>query len=176
MPGLEVARSSTLSLHQFDDSDAAAFKLMNDQPKVLEFTGDKPFASEAEAALFLRNYDHYQQHGFGRWSIYLHDGRYGGFCGLRQTINSGGSSEIDLGYRVPLELWGRGIATDAGRLALQLGFEQFKLPQIVAHAMPANPGSVQVLRKLGMHPISEFSDEHGHWQTFCLTHAQWSSR
>ncbi|WP_298443058.1 GNAT family protein [uncultured Ferrimonas sp.] len=176
MPGILVARSAILSLHQFAQGDACAFKAMNDQPQALAFTGDKPFPSEAAAAAFIRDYDHYHQFGFGRWSIYLTDGRYAGFCGLRQCVASNGKVQVDLGYRVPPALWGQGIATTAASMALRLGFIRFGLNEIVANVMVANPASVRVLSKLGMRATGRSEDQHGQWLRFSLSQQQWLSQ
>lgn len=165
MAGAIVAASQRLALHRFDFGDAEAFKRMNDDPLALRFTGDQPFASVAAARDFLRDYSHYQQHGFGRWSVYLNDGRYGGFCGLRR----GDCGEVDLGFRVPVPLWRQGIGFEAAKLALHLGFEQYHLPRIVANAMIDNHASISLLTKLGMTPTNRFEDQHGQWQRFVLT-------
>ena len=45
---------------------------------------------------------------------------------------------------------GERYATEASELCLKLGFEEFKIPEIVGRVMPENLGSIKVLEKLGM--------------------------
>jgi RimJ/RimL family protein N-acetyltransferase len=54
------------------------------------------------------------------------------------------------------EFWGRGLATEAGREALQHGFEHLGLQEIVAFTLPANKRSRRVMEKLGLVFSEEF--------------------
>jgi [ribosomal protein S5]-alanine N-acetyltransferase len=58
--------------------------------------------------------------------------------------------EIQLGYRYARRHWGHGYATEAGRAMLARGFDQLKLPRIVAIVDVRNCSSERVLQKLGM--------------------------
>ncbi|MBY6188007.1 GNAT family N-acetyltransferase [Marinobacter hydrocarbonoclasticus] len=163
-----LIRGPRLALFRFSDRDAAGFMAMNADPRVVQHTGDQPFADEAEALAFIRAYDHYQRHGFGRWSLYTHEGEYAGFCGLRQ-----GPGEVDLGYRLPHRFWGQGLATEAAQLALHVGFEQLRLATIVGRARCANPASVRVLEKLGMVAEGTFHELGHHWYQYRLNRNDW---
>jgi RimJ/RimL family protein N-acetyltransferase len=46
--------------------------------------------------------------------------------------------------------WGQGYATEAARAALRHGFEDVKLPEIVAFTARANLASQSVMRRIGM--------------------------
>ena len=128
-----------------DDADHA-FALNND-PEVLRYTGDDPFATVEEARDFLVAYPAYKRDGFGRWAVELHDGTWLGWCGLRRQVDG----TVDLGYRLLRAHWGQGYATEAGRACIDLGFTRFGLDTIIARVVRANVGSVRVLEKLGMH-------------------------
>ena len=59
-------------------------------------------------------------------------------------------NERELGYRLDLKFWGRGLATEAASATIQYGFEQLKFQYILGIVERANPASVRVLEKLGM--------------------------
>jgi len=70
-----------------------------------------------------------------------------GMCGL-QPLEA--TADIEIGWWLAPELWGRGIATEAARAALAYGFDTLRLKRIVAVAMPENAASIRIMEKLGM--------------------------
>lgn len=143
-----VTTTERLVLREFDESDAPALYRLNSDPEVLRYTGDAPFVSEKASRAFIRGYDHYQRHGFGRWAVErVSDGTFIGFCGLARDEDSG---EVDLGFRFFRDCWAKGYATEAGAAALRVGFEDLGLDEIVGRALRENLPSITVLQKLGM--------------------------
>ena len=65
------------------------------------------------------------------------------------------SGDWELGYWVAKNWWGRGIATEAARAVLDLGFFGLRLPRLVAGHFLDNPASGRVLEKLGFEPTGE---------------------
>jgi len=80
--------------------------------------------------------------------IYKPDNRFIGFTGLKYLDDL---DEVDVGYRLVREYWGRGLATEATRPTIDYGFEKLGLKRIIAAALPENVGSIRVMEKLGMH-------------------------
>ncbi len=70
-----------------------------------------------------------------------------GWCGLWQLKESG---ELEIGYAIAKEFWGRGFAAEAARIFLQYAFERLKPEKIVAVAEPENVASRRVMEKIGM--------------------------
>ncbi len=70
-----------------------------------------------------------------------------GFCGFDHLW---GGAEIEIGYWLAPEYWGKGLATEAAQAVMQYGKERLGLQQIVAVAQPANRASIRVMEKLGM--------------------------
>jgi RimJ/RimL family protein N-acetyltransferase len=60
--------------------------------------------------------------------------------------------EIELGYWIARDHWGRGYATEAGRAVIELAFEGLRLQALSAGHFVDNPASGAVLRKLGFRP------------------------
>ena len=153
-----------LTLQQFSPADASGFYALNADPEVIRYTGDEPFASVADAEAFLRAYDHYDRHGYGRWSVYLQaTGEYLGFCGLNCSQKL---DEVDLGFRLMRRYWNKGYATEAAQACLDYGFREFRLPKIVGRAMADNRASLRVLEKTGMRFAKTFERDGAKWRQY----------
>jgi ribosomal-protein-alanine N-acetyltransferase len=143
-----ILETNRLFLREITERDAEVAYLLNLDPDVLKYTGDKPFESIDQARYFLKNYDHYKKYGFGRWGmISKSDGGFLGWCGLKYTQEL---DEHDVGFRLFKKHWNQGYATEAAKACVDLGFQQFKLKTIVGRAMKNNSGSIRVLEKIGM--------------------------
>lgn len=144
---MEVLRTERLLLREFADRDAPGFFALNADPEVLRYTGDAPFATEADALALIRGYHWYTTHGYGRWTMErLADGEQLGWCGLRLQPEG----QVDLGYRLHRRFWGQGYATEAAIACVELGFTRFGLTEIIGRVDPANAASVRVLEKAGL--------------------------
>ncbi len=70
-----------------------------------------------------------------------------GFCGLQPLAET---PDIEIGWWLARNFWGKGLATEPAREALRDGFERAHLQRIVAIAQPENLASIHVMEKLGM--------------------------
>lgn len=93
---------------------------------------------------------HWQRHGFGLW---LARDRMTaaavGRGGLQYTRATGGEA-VEVAWMIAPERWGQGLATELARCALDVGFTQLKLAEIVALTLPGNVASRRVMEKVGM--------------------------
>jgi [ribosomal protein S5]-alanine N-acetyltransferase len=62
----------------------------------------------------------------------------------------GDYDEVEVGYGMSKEFWGRGIGLECARVWLEYGFKKANLERIVALAEPENIGSWRIMEKLGM--------------------------
>src|SRR5688572_22634945 len=133
-----IASTERLRLREMTPDDAANAYELNADPEVVRYTGDEPFPSIEAARKFLQNYSDYRRNGYGRWAVEMLDnGRFLGWCGLKKL--DGG--DVDLGYRLMREHWGKGYATQAGRECLRIGFQDLGLDEIIGRAAQENIGS-----------------------------------
>lgn len=156
-------KTPRIYLRRFADMDAQGFYRMNADAVVLQFTGDQPFPDQEAALAFIRSYDHYQKHGYGRWSMVLQEtNQFIGFCGLKYHEQG---DYTDLGFRLDRAYWGRGLATEAAHACIEYAFTKLKLPLLVGRVQQRNLASVRVLEKLGMRRIKSFDFEGvpGYW-------------
>ena len=144
----KILETERLYLREFETKDATGLYELNQDPEVLQYTGDKPFSDVRAAENFIRDYDHYRKYGFGRWAVVRkRDEAFLGYCGLKFQPEYG---EVDLGYRFFKRFWGSGYATEAAKGCLKYGFESLNLKLIIGRAMDKNLGSISVLQKSGM--------------------------
>jgi RimJ/RimL family protein N-acetyltransferase len=145
---MNTLKTNRLTLRQLTTDDAESFYLLNNDPEVLQFTGDKPFADVAAARVFLEGYDQYQKYGVGRWAVIRkEDSVFLGWCGLKYTPET---NEYDIGFRFFKCFWNQGYATEAAKACLDYGFTVLGLNVIIGRAMKENIASIKVLRKIGM--------------------------
>ncbi|MGI8884940.1 MAG: GNAT family N-acetyltransferase, partial [Pyrinomonadaceae bacterium] len=74
-------------------------------------------------------------------------GKFAGWCGLWELKES---SEIEVGYAVAREFWGKGYASESAEAFLEYGFNKLNLEKIVAVAREENKASRRVMEKIGM--------------------------
>lgn len=142
---IETAR---LTLRPFapDDLDAVA-SLMAD-PEVMRWLGGTMKRAEA-AAWIDKHVAHHERHGFGRLAVLERDtGELVGRCGVAcWTIE--GRPEVELGWTVRRDRWGRGYATEAAEAARDHAFGELGLSRLVSMIIPENVASIRVAEKIG---------------------------
>ena len=143
-----ILETNRLLLRELDVNDAERFYQLNENPKVIQYTGNSAFASLAEAKDFLSNYQDYKLNGFGRWAVIdKQTEAFLGWCGLKFCEVE---NEVDIGFRFFEEHWNHGYATESAKACLEYGFEKLGLRRIVGRAMKENIASVKVLEKIGL--------------------------
>ncbi|MCB0760047.1 MAG: GNAT family N-acetyltransferase [Flavobacteriales bacterium] len=137
-----------LTLREWHEEDASFLFHLNNDPEVMLYTGEHNFCSLEEAQLFVKSYDHFVKHGFGRWLVELTDLKKPlGWCGLKYHEEE---DFIDLGYRFLRSEWGNGYATEASYACLATAFNHFQFKEIIARAFPQNKASFEVMKRIGM--------------------------
>ncbi len=150
---MTVLETQRLLLREFEMSDANNLYLLNSDPEVLQYTGDRPFSDITEAKMFIQNYNHYEQYGFGRWAVVLRrDNLFIGWCGIKYTPKL---DEYDIGFRFFKKYWGNGYATEAAQACLDYAYESLNLEEIVCRAVKKNTASLKVLEKIGLQYFTE---------------------
>jgi len=106
---------------------------------------------EAETVAYLdRNLAHWAEHGFGMWILRdpptaLVIGR----AGLRH-LDVEGVGEVEVGYALFPEFWGRGLATEMACACVGIGRDRLGLRSVVAVTLPTNGTAQRVMLKAGL--------------------------
>ena len=66
---------------------------------------------------------------------------------------------VEIGWRLAVEHWGKGYATEAAKEALRFGFEALDVDEIVSFTSVKNTRSQAVMQRLGMRK-EEYEFEH----------------
>ena len=146
---LETAR---LKLRLWRDADRAPFAAMNADPAVMEFFPALQCreASDASIDAWQAQLD---SRGWSNWACELAEsGEFVGVVGLtvpRRVLPC--SPCVEVGWRLARPFWGRGLASEAARAALDAGFGRIGLAEIVSFTALANLRSRAVMERIGMH-------------------------
>jgi RimJ/RimL family protein N-acetyltransferase len=145
-----------LRLRPWIDDDFEPLAAMCADPRVMEFS-PSIFSREEAEAMWRRIHEHFARYGFGPWAMEV-EGKFAGSLGLDwiTRFETNFTPCVEIGYRLRTEFWGRGLATEGARAALQYGFGSLELQEIVAFTIPANARSRRVMEKIGLVFSGEF--------------------
>ena len=143
-----VAYTERLVLRRWRRGDAADLAAINADPDVMTYVGGVLDRAGSDA-LLERLTGQWSTLGYGRAAAEDRaTGRLLGFVGLGPHAALPG--EVEIGWRLARQAWGRGLATEAASVVRDLAFDELGLERIVSVALPDNAASVAVMRKLGM--------------------------
>jgi ribosomal-protein-alanine N-acetyltransferase len=175
--------SPRLLLREWRDDDLPAFAALNADPTVMEFFPSVLSPAESDATA-TRIRQHAHEHGFGLWAVELPGiAPFIGFLGLSYArFPAASPPAVEVGWRLAAEHWGRGYATEGARVALEVGFTDLGLDEIIAITAARNARSRRVMERLGMrhaaaddfdHP--KISEGHAlrHHVVYRLSRAAW---
>jgi [ribosomal protein S5]-alanine N-acetyltransferase len=95
------------------------------------------------------NCDHWARYGHGLWMLFDQaTGSFIGRAGIRRVVVNE-NEEVELGYALMPEYWGKGLAVEIGQKALSVAFEQFHYSNVVCFTLADNKQSERVMQKLG---------------------------
>jgi [ribosomal protein S5]-alanine N-acetyltransferase len=90
------------------------------------------------------------QPGFGLWAtIHKETGEFIGRCGLLVWIIDD-RPEVEVTYMLSEKYWGQGLGTEAAQALIRYGFEELRLPRLIACIDRENLASIKVAENVGM--------------------------
>ena len=140
-----------LLLREFHDKDWEAVIDYQVEPLYLRYCAWKdrsPTDVQASIDWFIAAQHELPRRNYQLAVVDRSSGKLIGNCGLR--LNDGTLNEGDIGYEIAHTRWGQGLATEAAREMLRLGFEDLGLHRIWATCVSENIASAKVMVKLGM--------------------------
>lgn len=158
-----------LILREFTEDDAELLLALDSDPEVTRYIRSHRFTDASRYRLddvnayrqrvrttYMAYYSSGKGHGY--WAS-IEKGRnaFMGWFHLRpgldyKFVNEAQyrAGDLDLGYRLHKEFWGRGYATEGSIALIQKAFEELGAQRVVATALVANAASTRVMEKLGM--------------------------
>lgn len=101
---------------------------------------------EVTKAYAATNMAHWDQHGFGLWTLRTKDGSFAGRAGLRHILVDD-IDEIEIFYAFKRAFWNRGFASEIAAALTDIGLSRLMLPSLIGLVYVANGASRRVLEK-----------------------------
>lgn len=143
-----------LTLRPFTTDEADLLVELDSDPAVMRYlSGGEPTAPELVSELILPSI----LAGYARW-----DGRFGLFAAQEtdggafvgwfclRPERDGPLDEVELGYRLRQDAWGRGYATEVAAALVDKGFVELDVRVVWGATMALNHSSQKVMEKVGM--------------------------
>ncbi|MCU7934893.1 MAG: GNAT family N-acetyltransferase [Candidatus Thiodiazotropha sp. (ex Dulcina madagascariensis)] len=117
----------------------------------------------------------YTSHGVGPWALVDKESSdLIGFCGVGPEV-VGDVEEINLGYRLARQYWGRGLASESAGAVLTYAFCQKQLESVVVIIEPEHIASMRVAEKAGFSHYQNVEFHGRPARLYRMTHEQWSA-
>ena len=118
----------------------------------------KPLDEAGHLRRCLEAEDMWATRGYGRAAF--HDRASGRFVGRGGLQYWPAFDEVEVTWALRRDVWGRGLATEAGEAWVRWGLERLEVPYITALIAPENTGSRAVAERLGM-SVLRTDTQHG---------------
>jgi ribosomal-protein-alanine N-acetyltransferase len=138
-----------LLIRTWEPEDREKLAAITRDPEVMHFVhGGKPYSEEELDEWFARHARQVREHGVCMGAlIEKSTGRLAGVTGIQPLGTTG---DLEIGWWLARDLWGRGYATEAGGAAMNHVLNTLQRPRVVAIIAPANEASKRVVERLGM--------------------------
>jgi RimJ/RimL family protein N-acetyltransferase len=138
-----------LTFREMHDADLDLMAGLLGDARVL-WVYPRPWTRDEVARWIRRAESEYRERGFGLWIIEEREtGAFVGECGLTQQVFAG-TVEVEVGYQLRPESWGRGLATEAASACIDFARDVAGLARVVALIDPRNDASKRVAAKIGL--------------------------
>jgi RimJ/RimL family protein N-acetyltransferase len=148
-------RTNRFVLSKATAGDREKYYRLSSNANVMKYvTGFALTREESDAMLddFLQ-----EQHPDSRLGRYIIEDRFSGeLVGIAKLDLYG--NDVEIGYRVMEEFWGRGVATEIARGLINFSLRTFRPPAVIAFVNVENAASIRVLEKAGMQNVERIDD------------------
>lgn len=151
-----IITTERLVLRQWREEDLEPFAKLNADPKVREFFPGLMSREECERSIKLMS-DHITRCEWGLWAASLIEtDEFIGFIGLEDVyFQAHFTPAVEIGWRLALDYWGKGYATEGAKAALAYGFDTLNMDEIVSFTAVQNRRSRRIMEKIGMNHNSK---------------------
>ena len=146
-----ILKTERLILRPWREEDLEAFAKMNADPRVREFFLSTQTRQESDKTAKILSSE-IEKKGWGFWAVSIPNVTdFAGFIGIRDVdFAAPFAPAVEIGWRLAVEHWGKGYATEGALASLNFGFQVVKLDEIVSFAVKDNIRSRHVMEKIGM--------------------------
>jgi [ribosomal protein S5]-alanine N-acetyltransferase len=146
---MQILETERIILREFTPDDIDAFALVIADAEMMRFA-TTPYDRAGVEAWITRNMNRYTKNGHGLWAMILKEtGDLIGDCGLTiQEVDN--ASEVELGYHLRRDRWGKGLATEAACACRDFAFERLPVDHVISLIHSENLASRHVAERVGM--------------------------
>ena len=144
-----MLETERLIIRKFTPGDLDELIRLRSDDEVIKYLGGRKLQNPEAITKRMQFYiSCYEKFGFGMCAlVWKETGEMFGWSGI-QPLD--GTTEIEVGYGMTKEFWGKGIGYECAMAWLDYGFNTAGLERIVAVASPENTGSWRIMEKCGM--------------------------
>jgi RimJ/RimL family protein N-acetyltransferase len=145
IPQLETQR---LILRGWREQDFEAYAEMCGDSEVMRYIGaGKPLSRDESWRNMAMLLGHWGLRGYGMWAVELRQsGEMIGRIGCHQP---NGWPGFEIGWTLRRSYWGKGLATEGAKAALDYAFGELQQSEVISLIRPENLASRRVAEKLG---------------------------
>lgn len=145
IPHLETGR---LLLRGLSPDDFEAYAAMYADPQVMRYLEDgHPLDRAAAWRSMAVHLGHWQLRGYGQWALV--ERATGQFVGRAGLWRPEGWPGLEVGWVLASPQWGRGLATEAARAAVDHAFGTLGVERVISLIDPDNAPSARVAERVG---------------------------
>lgn len=144
-----VLETPRLLIRAWTPEDRADLRVMTNDPEVMQYVhAGKPFWEHEIDEMMARQARQLAEHGVCMGALVEKaSNRVVGVCGIQPLGTTG---DLEIGWWLARDVWGRGYATEAGGAAMHHVLHALDRPRVVAIIDPENEPSKRVVARLGM--------------------------
>jgi RimJ/RimL family protein N-acetyltransferase len=176
--GEVVTTTERLTLRTFREDDLPAYAALNADPEVMAHLGGVLTREQSDEIAEWANHL-WATEGIGLLAVErADDGTFLGMCGVHRLQTF--PEDLEVGWRLAREHWGRGYASEAAAAWVRLAFDEKPVSRLLSVTEVDNVRSLAVMARLGFTFLQEADMvEHGdafHAVVHVLDRATWLSR
>lgn len=146
-----IIRTDRLILRPWREEDLGLFAKINADPKVMEYF-PSILSKEESDSLAEKIQKELTEKKYGLWAVEVSGvAPFIGFIGLHyQDFHAAFTPCVEVGWRLDIQYWGKGYATEGAKAALNYGFKTIGLNEVVSFTAVQNMRSIAVMERIGM--------------------------
>jgi len=146
---MKILETERLDLQTIEEDDFEELANLLANEKVHKFF-PKTLNRQESQEFLKKNQKRQIEDGLSFWAVIRKDDlRFLGICGLlKQIIDE--KEEIEVGYRINDEFWGKGYGTEAAKGCLEYAKNKLRLSTVISCILKENRQSIRVAEKNGL--------------------------
>jgi RimJ/RimL family protein N-acetyltransferase len=159
-----MIETERLTLRPWRDEDVAEYVRVINTPAVMEHLGGlmNPLAAEAATK---RQQALQAERGHCFWVVERRDdAAILGFCGLKIADVGPVAGDVEIGWRLREDAWGKGYAREAASASIAWAWANLAALRIIAMTVPANARSWGLMERLGLSRRTDLDFGHPHFE------------